>query len=93
MNEALSALDAKLRTVMPAETERLQTDLKATTIYVTHNQLEAMSMGDRIAIMYKGLLQQCGTPRDVYDLTNNPVVAGLLCSRSMNLLHCIKIDG
>lgn len=60
MDEPLSALDAKLRTEMRAEIKRLQTDLGATTIYVTHDQLEAMSMGDRIAIMYGGLLQQVG---------------------------------
>ena len=86
-------MDAKLRTVMRAEIERLQTDLKATTIDVTDSQLEAMSMGDRIAIMYKGLLQQCGTPTDVYDLPNNLFVAGFIGSPSMNLLPCTKTDG
>jgi multiple sugar transport system ATP-binding protein len=93
MDEPLSALDAKLRTEMRAEIKRLQTDLKATTIYVTHDQLEAMSMGDRIAIMYKGLLQQCGTPTDVYDLPNNLFVAGFIGSPSMNFLPCTKTDG
>ena len=67
MDEPLSALDAKLRTEMRAEIKRLQTDLGQTTIYVTHDQLEAMSMGDKIAIMYGGLLQQIGTPTEVYD--------------------------
>jgi multiple sugar transport system ATP-binding protein len=93
MDEPLSALDAKLRTEMRAEIKRLQTDLKATTIYVTHDQLEAMSMGDRIAIMYKGLLQQCGTPTAVYDLPNNLFVAGFIGSPSMNFLPCTKTDG
>jgi multiple sugar transport system ATP-binding protein len=93
MDEPLSALDAKLRTEMRAEIKRLQTDLKATTIYVTHDQLEAMSMGDRIAIMYKGLLQQCGTPTDVYDLPNNLFVAGFIGSPSMNFLPCTRTGG
>jgi len=87
-----AALAAKLRTEMRAEIKRLQTDLKATTIYVPHDQLEAMSMGDRIAIMHKGLLQQCGTPTDVYDLPNNLFVAGSIGLPSMNFLLCTKTD-
>jgi len=92
MDEPLSALDAKLRTEMRAEIKRLQTDLGATTIYVTHDQLEAMSMGDKIAIMYGGLLQQVGTPTEVYDRPRNLFVAGFIGSPSMNFLPCRR-DG
>jgi multiple sugar transport system ATP-binding protein len=92
MDEPLTALDAKLRTEMRAEIKRLQTDLGATTIYVTHDQLEAMSMGDKIAIMYGGLLQQVGTPTDVYDFPRNLFVAGFIGSPSMNFLPCQR-DG
>lgn len=88
MDEPLSALDAKLRTEMRAEIKRLQTDLGATTVYVTHDQLEAMSMGDKIAIMYGGVLQQCGSPTDVYDYPHNLFVAGFIGSPSMNFLPC-----
>ncbi len=88
MDEPLSALDAKLRTEMRAEIKRLQTDLGATTVYVTHDQLEAMSMGDKIAIMYGGLLQQVGTPSDVYDNPRNLFVAGFIGSPAMNLIPC-----
>jgi multiple sugar transport system ATP-binding protein len=88
MDEPLSALDAKLRTEMRAEIKRLQSDLGATTIYVTHDQLEAMSMGDKIAIMYGGLLQQVGTPTEVYDQPRNLFVAGFIGSPAMNLLPC-----
>ncbi|WP_309713454.1 ABC transporter ATP-binding protein [Armatimonas sp.] len=88
MDEPLSALDAKLRTEMRAEIKKLQTDLGATTIYVTHDQLEAMSMGDRIAIMYVGLLQQAGTPMEVYDNPRNLFVAGFIGSPAMNFVPC-----
>lgn len=88
MDEPLTALDAKLRTEMRAEIKRLQTDLGATTIYVTHDQLEAMSMGDKIAVMYGGLLQQVGTPTEVYDYPRNLFVAGFIGSPAMNLLPC-----
>ncbi len=86
MDEPLSALDAKLRTEMRAEIKRLQTDQSATTIYVTHDQLEAMSMGDKIAIMNGGILQQVGTPADVYDRPRNLFVAGFIGSPAMNFL-------
>jgi multiple sugar transport system ATP-binding protein len=92
MDEPLSALDAKLRTEMRAEIKRLQSDLGATTIYVTHDQLEAMSMGDKIAIMYGGLLQQVGTPTEVYDNPRNLFVAGFIGSPAMNFLPCRR-DG
>lgn len=88
MDEPLSALDAKLRTEMRAEIKKLQTDLGATTIYVTHDQLEAMSMGDRIAIMFGGLLQQAGTPMEVYDNPRNLFVAGFIGSPAMNFVPC-----
>ena len=88
MDEPLSALDAKLRTEMRAEIKRLQSDLGATTVYVTHDQLEAMSMGDKIAIMYAGLLQQVGTPVEVYDQPRNLFVAGFIGSPAMNLVPC-----
>jgi ABC-type sugar transport systems, ATPase components len=88
MDEPLSALDAKLRTEMRAEIKRLQSDLGATTIYVTHDQLEAMSMGDKIAIMFGGLLQQIGTPTEVYDNPRNLFVAGFIGSPAMNTLPC-----
>lgn len=88
MDEPLSNLDAKLRTEMRAEIKRLQSDLNATTIYVTHDQLEAMSMADRIAIMYGGFLQQVGTPADVYDRPANLFVAGFIGSPAMNFVSC-----
>src|SRR5579871_439186 len=88
MDEPLSNLDAKLRTEMRAEIKRLQSDLNATTIYVTHDQLEAMSMADRIAIMYGGILQQNGTPADVYDRPANLFVAGFIGSPAMNFAPC-----
>ncbi len=88
MDEPLSNLDAKLRTEMRAEIKRLQKDLNVTTIYVTHDQLEAMSMADRIAIMYGGSLQQNGTPSDVYDRPANLFVAGFIGSPAMNFIPC-----
>lgn len=88
MDEPLSNLDAKLRTEMRAEIKRLQNDQGATTIYVTHDQLEAMSMADKIAIMYGGIVQQLGTPADVYDRPANLFVAGFIGSPAMNFVPC-----
>ncbi|HLK61472.1 MAG TPA: ABC transporter ATP-binding protein [Chthonomonadaceae bacterium] len=88
MDEPLSNLDAKLRTEMRAEIKHLQSDLNATTIYVTHDQLEAMSMADRIAIMYGGIVQQLGTPAEVYDHPSNLFVAGFIGSPAMNFAPC-----
>lgn len=88
MDEPLSNLDAKLRTEMRAEIKRLQTDLKVTTIYVTHDQLEAMSMADKIAIMYGGHVQQLGTPSEVYNRPSNLYVAGFIGSPAMNFCTC-----
>src|ERR1051326_8138801 len=88
MDEPLTNLDAKLRAEMRAELKRLQNDIGATTVYVTHDQLEAMSMGDRIAVMSQGVLQQMGTPSDVYDHPKNLFVAGFIGSPAMNFLPC-----
>lgn len=88
MDEPLSNLDAKLRTEMRAEIKRLQTDLGVTTIYVTHDQLEAMSMADKIAVMYGGIIQQNDTPSNVYNRPANLFVAGFIGSPSMNFVEC-----
>src|SRR5206468_10497544 len=88
MDEPLTNLDAKLRSEMRAELKRLQNDIGATTVYVTHDQLEAMSMGDRIAVMSQGLLQQMGSPGEVYDHPKNLFVAGFIGSPAMNFLPC-----
>ena len=86
MDEPLSNLDAKLRGEMRVEVMTLQRELGVTTIYVTHDQVEAMTMGHRIAVMRDGLLQQCGTPQEVFDRPANLFVAGFLGSPPMNLL-------
>jgi len=93
MDEPLTNLDAKLRAEMRAELKRLQNDIGATTIYVTHDQLEAMSMGDRIAVMNEGLLQQIGTPGEVYDHPRNLFVAGFIGSPAMNFIPCRLHEG
>lgn len=85
-DEPLSNLDAKLRADTRAELKRLHRQLKVTTIYVTHDQEEAMTLGDRIAILRNGRLQQCGTPLDVYHTPANPFVAGFIGTPSMNFL-------
>ena len=84
MDEPLSNLDAKLRTEMRREIVALQKSLGVTTIYVTHDQTEAMTMGDRIAVMRDGFLQQIGTPREIYEQPANLFVAGFVGSPSMN---------
>jgi len=89
MDEPLTNLDAKLRSEMRAELKRLQRDIGATTIYVTHDQVEAMSMGDKIFVMNTGLVQQTGTPAEVYDHPASLFVAGFVGSPSMNFLECI----
>jgi multiple sugar transport system ATP-binding protein len=86
MDEPLSNLDAKLRVQMRAEISQMQHDLGTTTVYVTHDQVEAMTMGDRVAVMRKGLLQQVDTPQRVYDRPVNLFVAGFIGSPSMNML-------
>jgi ABC-type sugar transport system ATPase subunit len=86
MDEPLSNLDAKLRVTMRAELRRFHLDLGATTIYVTHDQLEAMTMSDMIAVMHGGIVQQFGTPAEVYGQPANLFVAGFIGSPPMNLL-------
>jgi multiple sugar transport system ATP-binding protein len=85
MDEPLSNLDAKLRVAMRAEIARLQRDLGVTTIYVTHDQVEAMTMGDRVAVMRKGELQQVAPPQELYDRPVNAFVASFIGSPAMNL--------
>src|SRR5262245_9743597 len=85
MDEPLSNLDAKLRVQMRAEIARLQRDLGVTTIYVTHDQVEAMTMGDRVAVLKDGYLQQVDTPQNLYDEPTNVFVAAFIGSPSMNL--------
>jgi multiple sugar transport system ATP-binding protein len=85
MDEPLSNLDAKLRVQMRAEIARIQHDLGVTTIYVTHDQIEAMTMGDRVAVVRKGLLQQVDRPQVLYDHPVNLFVAGFIGSPAMNL--------
>jgi multiple sugar transport system ATP-binding protein len=86
MDEPLSNLDAKLRVQTRAEILKLQDRLEITTIYVTHDQVEAMTMGDRIAVMNLGVLQQVGTPEELYENPANVFVAGFIGSPSMNLV-------
>jgi multiple sugar transport system ATP-binding protein len=87
MDEPLSNLDAKLRVQMRAEIARLQQDLGVTTIYVTHDQVEAMTMGDRVAVMRKGELQQVDAPQQLYDHPVNLFVGGFIGSPAMNMLE------
>ncbi len=87
MDEPLSNLDAKLRVQMRAEIAALQRDLGVTTIYVTHDQVEAMTMGDRVAVLKRGFLQQVDTPQNLYDAPDNVFVAGFIGSPSMNIMH------
>src|SRR4249919_1705152 len=86
MDEPLSNLDAKLRVQTRTQIASLQRRLGVTTVYVTHDQIEAMTMGDRVAVMKLGILQQVGTPRDMYDTPNNVFVAGFIGSPAMNLV-------
>src|SRR6195952_2409579 len=86
MDEPLSNLDAKLRVQMRTEVSRLQRDLATTTVYVTHDQTEAMTLGDRVAVMRSGVLQQVGTPAELYDNPENLFVAGFIGSPAMNFM-------
>jgi multiple sugar transport system ATP-binding protein len=86
MDEPLSNLDAKLRVQMRSDIAKLQRDLQTTTIYVTHDQVEAMTMGDRVAVMNHGVLQQVDTPQRLYDHPENLFVAGFIGTPPMNLL-------
>ena len=87
MDEPLSNLDAKLRVAMRAEISRLQGDLGTTTVYVTHDQVEAMTMGDRVAVMRKGELQQVASPQELYDHPVNLFVGGFIGSPAMNMIE------
>jgi multiple sugar transport system ATP-binding protein len=94
-DEPLSNLDAKLRVTMRAELSKLQHQLETTMVYVTHDQVEAMTMGDRIVIMKDGYIQQVGAPLEVYDFPANEFVAGFIGSPPMNFFRAkvIKADG
>lgn len=93
MDEPLSNLDAKLRVQMRAEIARLHHDLKTTTIYVTHDQTEAMTLATRIVILDKGIIQQIGTPKEVYNKPINVFVAGFMGSPAMNFFNVTYQDG
>ena len=92
MDEPLSNLDAKLRVQMRAEVARIQHRLNTTTVYVTHDQTEAMTLGDRVAIMLHGELQQVASPMELYNTPKNLFVAGFIGSPGMNFLPA-TIDG
>ena len=93
MDEPLSNLDAKLRVQMRAELGQLHTQLETTTLYVTHDQVEAMTMGDRVAVIRKGELQQINTPREIYLHPKNIFVAGFIGSPSMNFVYAnVKVS-
>jgi ABC-type sugar transport system ATPase subunit len=87
MDEPLSNLDAKLRTQTRGEIRRLQQEIGVTTVYVTHDQVEAMTMGDRIAVMNEGLLEQVGTPEELYERPANRFVAGFIGSPAMSFFE------
>ncbi len=93
MDEPIGALDAKLREDMRTELKRLHIEHEATTVYVTHDQVEAMSMADRIAIMNDGVLQQVGTPTEVYQYPENLFVAQFIGSPIMNVVNCAARPG
>jgi multiple sugar transport system ATP-binding protein len=93
MDEPLSNLDAKLRVQTRTQIASLQRRLGTTTVYVTHDQVEAMTMGDRIAVLKDGLLQQVDTPRRMYDHPDNVFVAGFIGSPAMNLLDLPTVEG
>jgi len=93
MDEPLSNLDAQLRVQTRAEILKLQQGLSTTTIYVTHDQVEAMTMGDRIAVMKLGVLQQVGPPEELYREPRNLFVAGFIGSPAMNLVPAEIMDG
>jgi multiple sugar transport system ATP-binding protein len=92
MDEPLSNLDAKLRVQTRTQIASLQRRLGTTTVYVTHDQVEAMTMGDRVAVLKDGILQQCDAPRHMYDTPKNVFVAGFIGSPAMNLLQT-NVDG
>jgi ABC-type sugar transport system ATPase subunit len=87
MDEPLSNLDAKLRTQTRGEIRRLQQEVRTTTVYVTHDQVEAMTMGDRLAVMNAGVLEQVGTPEELYERPANRFVAGFIGSPAMAFIE------
>ncbi len=93
MDEPLSNLDAKLRVQMRAEIQKLHQRLQTTTIYVTHDQTEAMTMATRLVVMKDGIIQQVGAPKEVYDYPENMFVGGFIGSPSMNFIHGTLNDG
>ncbi|MEM1287695.1 MAG: sn-glycerol-3-phosphate ABC transporter ATP-binding protein UgpC [Pseudomonadota bacterium] len=93
MDEPLSNLDAKLRVSMRAELKHLSRALKITTVYVTHDQIEAMTLADRVAVMKNGIIQQLGTPDEIYNDPANLFVAGFIGSPAMNLINGSVKDG
>ena len=104
MDEPLSNLDAKLRVSTRQQIKNLSHELKVTTVYVTHDQIEAMTLADRVVVMNKGVVQQVGTPAEIYDRPTNRFVAGFIGSPAMNLIdgmianggfqaNAIKVDG
>jgi multiple sugar transport system ATP-binding protein len=93
MDEPLSNLDAKLRVQMRTQISRLQRRLGTTTVYVTHDQTEAMTLGDRVVVMRQGLVQQIGTPAELYDSPRNIFVAGFIGSPAMNFLNATLEHG
>ncbi len=93
MDEPLSDLDAKLREELRVELRQIQSDLKTTTLYVTHDQVEAMSMGDRVAVLNEGVIHQIGTPKEVYRKPSDLFVAGFIGNPKMNFLSCKIVEG
>jgi ABC-type sugar transport system ATPase subunit len=93
MDEPLSNLDARLRTQVRAEIKELQRRTHTTTLYVTHDQVEAMTLGDRVAVLNHGVLQQVAPPRELYDHPANPFVAGFMGNPPMNLFPTRLDDG
>jgi multiple sugar transport system ATP-binding protein len=93
MDEPLSNLDAKLRVSTRAQIKHLQHELAVTTVYVTHDQIEAMTLADRVVVMNRGVVQQVGTPTDIYDTPANAFVAGFIGSPAMNLIEGAVEDG
>ena len=93
MDEPLSNLDAKLRVQMRAELKHLQHELQVTTIYVTHDQIEAMTLAHRVAVMNKGVIEQLGTPKEIYNNPRTLFVAGFIGSPPMNLIDGAVKDG
>src|SRR6185503_13432008 len=93
-DEPLSNLDAKLRVAMRTELKELHQRLKTTTVYVTHDQIEAMTMADKIVVMHDGIVEQMGTPLDLYDKPDNQFVAGFIGSPAMNFLKGkVRVNG